>query len=139
MNCFYFKPTRPGDSRRHGFAVQYHFEFSKQVFGGDSNVCCSPCLEFKFLVDPVDANAVGQHFWLCYKALIKIGFKLEFVLNDQMERSDDVLAKAWWAACGKDKTTFEKWVVKEKGAIFFNLSRDKKDRVIDLVSGMAGW
>ena len=141
MDCFYFKPTRNTDDGQNQFLVKYYFEFPKQVFGGDSNVCCSPCLEFKFLIDPVDANAVGQHFFLCYKALTKIGFLLEFVLNNQMERSDDVLAKAWWAACGKDKTTFEKWVVEEKGAIFFNedLSRAKKNRVIDLVHGMVGW
>lgn len=85
-----------GEGETGGLPVSYYFQFPKQVFGGDSSVCCSKCFDFTGHVEPADANAAGEHFHQCYTAMTKLGFLIddEFVLSWQETKSDDeVLAK----------------------------------------------
>jgi hypothetical protein len=136
MDCFSFKTTREGDQAS-GSGAEYHFQFPRQVFG-HGEVCCSPCLEIKTLVDPLDADALGEHFHKSYSAATKFGFYLELVIQHQQDWPDDALARAWWAACGRRKATFDEWINEENGALYVcpRLGNDKFNRIIHLVHEM---
>lgn len=135
VDCISFAQTREG-SQESGSAVEYYFQFPKQVFGGDANVCCSSCTELKFVVDPEDATALGEHFHQSYEAMAKLGFPIQFGVMHQEDWPDSALAKAWYAACGKKIDTFKKWMRQEDSGILFKLDGHTKDHIIDLVYEM---
>lgn len=96
-------------------------------------MCCSPMFEHNFIVDPVDAKSLGQHFFKSYQALAKLGFPIEFVLLHQEDWPESALAEAWWAAAGRDMKTFRKWILEKDSPILCRLDRASKDRLIDAV------
>ena len=56
MRCTSF--ARIQDNYESPNFVFYNFQYPNQVFG-DADVCCSPCRDMSFPVDPRDAAALG--------------------------------------------------------------------------------
>jgi len=126
MSCVSFQQSR-GDC----------FQHNKQVFGGSSNVCYSPCFVVPSAVDPTDADALRPHFHECFEALAKIGFLFELVIVHIDDLSDRAIAEAWWATAGKDRPTFQHWVAKGIG-LFMGRGQleERKDNILDIMFEM---
>ena len=136
VECLSFRTTRVGDQTS-GSGVEYIFQFPEQVFGG-AEVCCSSCLEMRPAIDPADANALGEHFFQCYCAMSALGFSIQLYLRHASDWPDDAIARAFWAACGKDSATFDKWMKRDKdGPLCWSASLlERLDGIIDLVYEM---
>lgn len=117
--------------------IQYFFQYHKQVFPGNENLCCSPCLALEFAVDENDADSLGEHFHKCYEALARIGLFIELVVMHLDDWPDKAFAEAWWAAAGKDRSTFEKWIMDDHALVSRRLDRERALRVISLVDEIA--
>jgi hypothetical protein len=133
--CLAFKATCYGDQTS-GTAVEYYFQFPEQAPGG-ADMCSSSCLDIRPAIDPADANALGEHFFLCYRAMSALGYLIQFHLWHASDWPDDAIARAWWAACGKDMATFDKWMDERDGAIDCRaVDNDRLDSIIGLVFEM---
>lgn len=119
--------------------ISYFFQHSKQVFGGATNICCSPCFRFPSAVDIEDANAVGDHFHRSFEGLAKLGFLIELAVVHIEDYPDKALAEMWYAAAGKKSTTFHKWIdsgtvlLTKRALLTGRLSGVRLNRVVALV------
>jgi hypothetical protein len=129
-----FTPDREGVDESET-NVCYNFRYSNQVFG-DSEVCCSQCLELRFLVIPEDAVALGEHFHSCFQRMLAIGFPITLDILDQEEWPDRAIATAWLAAAGGDIDTFMSWVEEEPGVIV-RLGEVRMGHIVTLMVNLA--
>lgn len=133
MTIASFAPDREGVDETET-NVCYNFRYANKVFG-DSEVCCSQCLELRFLVIPEDAKTLGEHFHSCFHRMLAIGFPITLDILDQEQWPDRALATAWLAAAGGDMDTFMSWVEGQPGVIV----RVGEVRMGVIVAHMMNW
>lgn len=107
--------------------------YSHSSKSGGENVCCSRMYEYLFTVDKHDANSVGEHFRKSHEAMAKIGFSIQLGIIHQEDWGPSAVAKAWWAAAGRDMDLFREWMTDDDGPILVKLDNAGKQQVVDIV------
>jgi len=135
VECLYFWQSKPGDQLS-GSNIDYYFEYPSQIFG-DTQACCSYCSRIRYLVDPADAPAAGEHFYKCRERMASIGFApIQFSVMHQDDWPDDALANAWWAVTGKNTDVFER-LCEGGGTILVCVSDERLKRIIARIRDLA--
>jgi len=121
MKCTFIAQTREGIVET-GSEIHYYFQYPKQIFG-DVQVCCSPAFSSTFLVDPQDATALGEHFYLCYTAMAAIGFPITLAIIHNDDWPVSAIADTWWAASGNNLGKFLDWIRNKTGIVTYGMTR----------------
>jgi hypothetical protein len=129
--CTSFPASTQALDPTEGSTVFYSFEFPNQVYGS-ADVCCTPALRVRYMVDERDAVSLGEHYRKCRDAMASIGFPLEFDFKRPQNWSDSAIAKAIWAAAEEDIETIEDW--RENSFPFrLRVPHDRFDRIMDRI------